>query len=176
MARMSALHSPSPCLAIVKQRRLETWGVKGNTCLVLDGISDPGNFGTLIRTAEWFGVHSIFCTADTVDCYNPKSIQSSMGSIFRQDIYYGEPDQLVEFLSRKNFSLLAAMLEGESVFDYPWPTSAALVIGSESHGIRPNWQSSIQHKLTIPGAAGAESLNAAIAGSILMAERFRTIH
>ena len=174
MSRISSMSSPSPYLAVVRQAPTEKWTLFGNCCLVLDGIADPGNFGTIIRTAEWFGVRSIFCTTDTVDCYNPKAIQSSMGSIFRQHIQYGTPDQIADFLVSQGFQLTAAVLNGESSFARTYDDPVAFLIGSESHGIRPSWESRIHHRITIPGEAGAESLNAAIASAILLAEYYRT--
>jgi len=175
MARISGMITPSPYFAVVQQALDETWELRGKACMVLDGIADPGNFGTIIRTAEWFGVQSIFCTSDTVDCYNPKSIQSSMGSIFRQHIRYGSPEQIARFLSEQGCSITAAVLNGDPVFRHDWSSSVALLIGSESHGVRPHWEAHIQHRVTIPGVQGAESLNAAIASAILMAEHYRTI-
>lgn len=143
--------------------------------LVLDRLQDPGNMGTIIRTADWFGVRHIVCSPDSVSCYNPKVVQSSMGSLLRIGIEYRP---LPEWLASCGKPVFGALLDGESIWEtggMPLPEEgAALVIGNEGAGIRPEVQQFITRRVKIPNLGGtAESLNASVACAILMAELLR---
>lgn len=175
MDRMSSLHSPSPYLAVLHQHhhRLETMLPLSSGILMLDGIKDPGNMGTILRTAEWFGIHHVFCTTDCVELYNPKTIQSTMGSIFRVRVCYDNTPNIVAHLHKHGYTVLAADMSGTSLFEYNFPAKVAIAIGSESHGIRPELRAAISDYITIPGAGAAESLNASIAASIILSENYR---
>lgn len=140
--------------------------------LALDHLQDPGNLGTIIRTADWFGVRRIVCSEGTVSCYNPKVVQSTMGGLFRTEITYTD---LSAYLSSCNKPVYGALLDGESIWSgtslqLP-PEGAVLVVGNESRGITPEVQQHITRRIAIPNMGGtAESLNASVACAILMAE------
>ena len=133
--------------------------------LLLDGISDPGNLGTLIRLADWYGLSSIVASDDTVDAFNPKVLAASMGSFLRvQVIYTSLQSWIVDFPG----TVLGADLQGESVYNCEVPNQVALVIGSESHGLRKEVKDALHKCITIPKVGQAESLNAGIAAAIAM--------
>lgn len=134
--------------------------------LALDGLNDPGNLGTIIRTAEWFGLNTIICSENCADCYNQKTVQASMGSIFRVEILYAS---LTDLLPQLQLPVFAATLNGEPFNKMKKPEGGILLIGSESHGISANLLSLSAHQITIPGYGKAESLNAAVACGILLA-------
>jgi TrmH family RNA methyltransferase len=136
--------------------------------LVLDGIQDPGNLGTIIRTADWFGVQHIICGSGTADCYNPKAVQASMGSIFRVNLLYEDLD--IFFEHDISVPILASSLAGRPLSAEDHWKDALLVIGNESQGVREKIISRATHKILIPGAGHAESLNAAVATGILLYE------
>lgn len=131
---------------------------------VLDGIRDPGNLGTIIRTADWFGFKGIVCSEDTVDCFNPKVVQASMGSVFHLPTYY---TSIADFISNSPLPIYGLDLQGENLFETN-VTKGLFVLGSESHGLREAIQPLIQRSLHIPGKGKAESLNAAISAAIVM--------
>jgi RNA methyltransferase, TrmH family len=173
MDQLSSFSSPSPYLAVLSQRSPKEETPSGNDVLVLDGISDPGNFGTIMRTAEWFGISQLICTGDCVEMYNPKVVQASMGSILRMQALYLREEQIIESLHATGYEMIGAALGGTALFDYSFPKKTAVVIGSESHGIRPLLRNAIKVFLEIPGSGHAESLNASVASGIFLAELFR---
>jgi TrmH family RNA methyltransferase len=141
----------------------------GALALVLDGLQDPGNVGTLIRTAAWFGFAAVFHTPDTADPFGPKAVQASMGALFHLSVSAVDPGWFDTL--PPGTPVLGTFLEGESVFGSPLPSAGLLVLGNEGHGIRPALASKLTRRLTIPRfGAGAESLNVASAAAILMAE------
>lgn len=173
MEQISGLSTPSSHLAVLHQRK-EAWPVPSdcNVILALDGISDPGNMGTLIRTAEWFGIEHVLLSAQCVEIYNPKVIQSTMGSIFRikaQTINWIEE---LKALQAKGFKVLASDLAGENLFEHSFSPKNILVVGSESHGISVDTEKLMDASIHIPGAGKAESLNAGVAGAIMMSTWF----
>lgn len=138
--------------------------------LMLDDIRDPGNLGTIIRTADWFGIKNIICSINSADAYNPKVVQASMGSLSRVNIYCMD---LVTALKAKPEFLkaYATVLDGERISDIPIPQSAIILIGNEAHGISPGLLELVDQKVTIPlvpneNVTSAESLNASIAAAI----------
>jgi TrmH family RNA methyltransferase len=138
------------------------------TTLILDSINDPGNLGTIIRTCDWFNVRNVICSKDTVDIYNNKTIQSTMGSIFRVNVYYFD---LIEFFVNINSKpqTYAATLDGENLKNVKTQKDNFLIIGSESHGISDYLMKFIDEKVKIENvSAGGESLNAAIATGIIL--------
>jgi TrmH family RNA methyltransferase len=173
MEQMSSFSSPSPYLAAIRQRRLQTIPAIMSDVLVLDGISDPGNFGTIMRSAEWFGIQQLICTQDCVEFYNPKVIQASMGSVLRMEASYMDEKLIGNFLAEAGFILIGAALGGKSVYDYHFEGKSAIVIGSESHGISPAIKDHLTVILEIPGSGRAESLNASVAAGVFMSELFR---
>jgi TrmH family RNA methyltransferase len=136
--------------------------------LVLDGIQDPGNLGTIIRTADWFGVRHIICGVGTADCYNPKVIQSTMGSIFRVSLFY---EDLNSFLARnRGITIAATSLDGEPLRPSEKWESLFLVIGNESQGVQKEILDMADRKILIPRTGHGESLNAAVATGIVLYE------
>lgn len=168
MEMMSALSTPSPYLAVFEISANVKGLPKEEFVLALDGIADPGNLGTIIRTAEWFGIRSILISQDTVELFNPKTVQSTMGSIFRMNVHSVPLAETLRGYRENGYAVVGALLNGENAFKFNFPAKSILVIGSESHGIREEVLSQISHEVTIPGGGEAESLNAAIACSILL--------
>ncbi len=166
LEKISQLVTPNQVLAIAEQKKiLNEPQDKGQITIVTDGIQDPGNLGTIIRIADWFGIRQIVASTDTVDVYNSKTIQSSMGSIIRVNIWYKD---IKEWFSTCSAPIYGAFLEGEPISKL-WPVAeGVLVIGNESKGIRDHLVPFINHAITIPKRGGAESLNAAVATGIIL--------
>lgn len=140
--------------------------------LVLDGIQDPGNMGTIMRLADWYGIKNIFCSKDTVDIYNPKTIQATMGAIARVKVHYTD---LVPFLSEsKNIPIYGTFLDGEDMYEKTLSSHGFIVMGNEGNGIRPEIEKYISDKIYIPSypkdSQSSESLNVAIATAIVCTE------
>jgi len=137
--------------------------------LALDEVSDPGNLGTIIRVCDWFGIEQIICTPGTVELYNPKVIQSTMGSIFRVHVTNG---RIEDFLKQKPAAMkvFAADMNGENVYQAELNEPFFLIMGSESHGVRKDLIEKSDAVISIPGFGAAESLNVAVATSILLSE------
>lgn len=143
--------------------------------LVLDGINDPGNLGTIMRIADWYGITTIIASKDTVDCYNPKVIMASMGSYLRTRVQYTDIEKFL--LSQKEWTIFGAYLGGENIHTLSsdsFREKTFLVIGSEAHGIRDGITSAIHRKITIPGFWNAESLNAWVATAVIL-DNFRRL-
>lgn len=140
--------------------------------LVLDGIQDPGNLGTIIRLADWFGIPQIVCSLDTVDLYNPKVIQATMGSFTRVNVVYTD---LVEFLNHSENETIGTDMEGLSIYDFHFPERLNLVLGNEGNGMREATERLLKHKVTIPRFGqnqSTESLNVSMACGIILGEIF----
>ena len=168
LEKISVLQTPNQVLLIAEQQ--EPGGepeLKNHFTLVLDGIQDPGNLGTIIRIADWFGIDQIIASKDTVELYNPKVIQSTMGSFLRVKIWYRD---LETILAKKEVPVYGALLNGESMYTTASPKEGILVIGNESKGIRETILPLINHAITIPRTGKAESLNAAVATGILLSQ------
>lgn len=168
LEKISTLQTPNQVVVVAEHS--EPTGepvLKNKLTLVLDGIQDPGNLGTIIRIADWFGIDQIITSNDTVELYNPKVIQATMGSFLRVKIWYRE---LQELLTSINVPVYGALLNGTSMYATKPPKEALLVIGNESKGIRENILPYIKHAITIPRTGKAESLNAAVATGILLAQ------
>ena len=174
MEQMSGMVTPPGILAIARIPRYDIIpeDAKNNIIIALDGINDPGNLGTIIRTADWFGIKNIVCSHDTADYWQQKTIQSAMGSIFRTKIIDCE---LISFLSKVkslNIPIFGALMQGKNIFSKETPQNGIIVIGSESHGIKQETLPFITDPIHIPHINGSktESLNAAVAAAIIMAE------
>ncbi|MDC3252701.1 RNA methyltransferase [Crocinitomicaceae bacterium] len=169
MKELSSLHTPSDFLVVMRQPKLETKAAK--VTLAIDGIQDPGNMGTIIRTADWFGVDEIVCAKETVDIFNPKVIQSSMGSLFRIPVSYVD---LHEYLSKASCPIYGALLEGEDIYEKKLNAPCIFLIGNEGNGISKTLRPLIGEPVLIPGKGAAESLNAAVATGIVLSEFSRS--
>jgi TrmH family RNA methyltransferase len=170
LEKISSLKSPQEIIALVKMPAwptLKATALKGNFAIALDGIQDPGNMGTIIRTADWFGIHHIICSADTVDVYNPKVVQATMGSLAHVGIYYLE---LTEFLESINMPIFGALLDGSNIYKTDFGTEGLIVMGNEGNGLRPEIIDLVQKAVTIPRGGNAESLNVGIATAIFCSE------
>jgi len=166
--KMTQLQKANQVLALVEKKQINApLNLKGKLTLLLDGIQDPGNLGTIIRTADWFGLNQIIVSADTASCYNPKVVQSTMGSILRVDVIVAD---LVEFIQSSKMPIYGAVLEGKSIQTTELNREGLLLIGNESKGIRSPLLSMISHPISIPKYGDAESLNAAVATGIILAK------
>ena len=166
LEKISNLSTPNQVLALVEQKKLLQEPVqKNNLVLVLDGIQDPGNLGTIIRIADWFGISEIVASEDTADIYNSKVVQSTMGSIIRVKVWYKNIEQ---WLNTSTTPVYGALLNRVSIYETQKISEGILVIGNESKGIRGNILPYIQHAITIPAQGNAESLNAAVATGIIL--------
>jgi TrmH family RNA methyltransferase len=140
--------------------------------LVLDGVQDPGNLGTIIRTADWFNFNKILCSLSCVDVFNPKVVQATMGSLARVNIYYAD---LVPILKQTKLPIYGTLLNGESIFNTNFDNIGYLIFGNEGNGISEEIISLITKSVTIPGGKNTESLNVAISAAICCAEIKRNI-
>ncbi len=156
-------------LAIARQKESTLPKEIEGIVLALDDIRDPGNLGTLIRIADWYGIKHVVCSATSVDWYNPKVVAATMGSFTRVSGHYTD---LGAYLKKQKVPVLGAFLDGKSVHSFAFPKSGILVIGSESHGISLGVEKAVTERVTIPSFGGAESLNAAVAGAIIL-DRWR---
>ena len=169
LSRITSLSTPNKVLALVKIPNLSSINT-GITSLIIDGVNDPGNLGTIIRTANWFGINQVICSNNSVDKFNPKVIMASMGSIFKTNVFYTD---LHKFLSDSKFPIYGALLEGESIYNVKINNPCSLLLGSESHGISKELIPLITSKTTIPGGADTESLNLAVSAAIYCSEYFK---
>lgn len=167
LERISLLQTPNQVLGIFKKPTFTANRPLRNTLsLMLDTIQDPGNLGTIIRCADWFGISQIVCSTDCADAFNPKVVQSSMGSIARVQVLY-EP--LAEFLAKEpGIPTYAAVLDGTNVRQLPPVKEGIIIIGNESKGISDGVLALSRHRITIPRKGDAESLNAAVATGIIL--------
>lgn len=165
LEQISDLKNPNKLLAVFKRPShiTETRG----KILVLDGIQDPGNMGTILRIADWFGIKQVICSKDTVDHFNSKVIQATMGAIFRVKVHYTD---LNTYLSQSELPKYAALLDGENYKKLNYPKDMLLIMGNEGKGIRPDLIPLITQRVTIPRIGEAESLNVGTATAILVAE------
>lgn len=177
MANFSALDTPSPALAIFE---MPAGGLATFTAaplvLLLDSVQDPGNVGTLIRTAAWYGCKHVACVTGTVDVYNEKVVQASMGALAGTNVHYMSAEEWAAFAKEHGHELVVGHMEGQESYQMAWPEKTVLVLGNEGNGVHPFWHQAAQHTVMIPGRpeAGVESLNVAISGATLLYEWGRT--
>lgn len=170
MIKISCLKTPPGVLALVKipvQPALNYNLLEKKFSLALDGVQDPGNLGTIIRTADWFGIEHIICSDDTVDAYNPKVVQATMGSLSRVKIHY---TPLAHGLAQIKLPVFGALLNGQNIYNANFGSEGIILMGNEGNGIRLETQAVINTAITIPQAGSAESLNVAIATAIFCSE------
>ena len=175
MQQMSGQDTPPGILAVVRIPVQGDIKTSSHFVLALDGIANPGNMGTLIRTAEWFGINDVVCSNDCVELWNPKTVQATMGSLLRVKVWKTDLPVFLQKAKGEGKAVYGALLNGEDLFQMPTKPEGVIVIGSESHGIRPEVMPCITHPVTIPrvGGSATESLNAAVAGGIIIAEMTR---
>jgi TrmH family RNA methyltransferase len=165
---ISSLKTPNKAIAICKF--LPQKEPFSNYIIALDGIQDPGNMGTILRMADWFGISHIICSTDTVDVYNPKVLQATMGAIFRVSVIYTSLDT---FFSENTKPVYGALLEGKNIFKESFEKEGVILLGNEGKGIRNETLKYINQAITIPRFGHAESLNVATAGAIILGSIFR---
>lgn len=166
LEKIGTFSTNDAAIAVVKQKNNKIFEIQKNELiLALDEIKDPGNLGTIIRIADWYGIKNIVASRETVDFYNPKVITATKGSFTRVNIFYTD---LKDFLSNTKLPVLGAFLDGENVHKTKFPESMILLMGNESNGISKEIEKLITHKITIPAYGKAESLNVAIATAIIV--------
>lgn len=174
LARASLLKTPQQVLAVFEQPTyaLEIEVARRSLCLALDDVQDPGNLGTIIRLADWFGIEHIFCSSNTVDVYNPKTVQATMGGIARVKVYYTSLPCFIRSLG--DVPVYGTFLEGNSIYEQQLSTHGLIVMGNEGNGIGKEVEELINRKLYIPNypqtRETSESLNVAIATAVVCAE------
>ena len=164
---MSQLKTPNKVIAVVRKFEQKEPVSRGNISLALDTIQDPGNLGTIIRIADWFGVHQIVCGNDSADMYNSKVVQATMGSIARVNVYYTDLRKWLE--KHQEVRVYATMLEGKDVTKMSKINEGVIIIGNEAKGIDEHLLEFANEKITIPKKGKADSLNAAVATGIVLA-------
>ena len=169
LEKISQLSTPNAVAAVIRKPVWPAKPLLDKGCtLYLDDIQDPGNLGTILRTADWFGLSHVVCSPASADAYNAKVVQSTMGSLMRVQVHYAEPDELLSWA--KGIPVWAAAMEGEDLKGLKAPAAYILVIGNESKGIRPSLLARADKKITIPRKGGAESLNASVAAGIILSK------
>ncbi len=174
LTSISQLKTPQQVIAIFKQpiHSYKVDVLKTQLCLALDGIQDPGNLGTIIRLADWFGIEHIFCSIDTVDVYNPKVVQATMGAIARVKVHYVPLDNLIEKGSPT--AVYGTFLNGKNIYSDKLTKTGLLIMGNEGEGISKELERHVNKRLYIPNfpaeRATSESLNVAVATAIACAE------
>jgi TrmH family RNA methyltransferase len=166
LERLSALATPNQVLAVFEKPVYPPPDFNKGITLVLDGIQDPGNLGTLVRIADWFGLAAVVCSGDSADVFNAKAIQSTMGSVGRVPVVYADPVAVVN--GYPGVPVYAAVLGGRDLYTMERTNRGWIVIGNESKGIRPGLLGLATDRVTILGAGRAESLNAAVAAGIVV--------
>ncbi|KQC01655.1 RNA methyltransferase [Pedobacter sp. Hv1] len=170
LEKISTLQTPQGILALVyipSDQKLDLQKLNNCFSLVLDDVQDPGNFGTIIRTADWFGITNIICSAHTVEAYNPKTVQSTMGSLCRVNISY---TNLSTFFETVKLPVFGALLEGNNIYTTNWGKEGLILLGNEGHGISEELIKKITIPVTIPRIGQAESLNVAVSAAIFCSE------
>ncbi len=170
LKKISFLQHPKDSVAVCEIP--EMLKLDSNFNIILDGIQDPGNFGTIIRMADWFGIEQIICSEDTVDVYNPKVIQATMGSFTRVNVVY---ENLETYLSTSANENLGTDMDGENIYAMDFPEKINLIMGNEGNGMRATTEKFLHRKITIPrfgSKQNTESLNVSIATSIILSEMF----
>jgi len=175
LAKISFLQTPNQVLAVAQLPLSKPNEInKGELMLALDNIQDPGNLGTIIRTASWFGITKLFCSPETVDAFNPKVIQSTMGAIFRTQIIYSPLSEIIQKVKANNISVIGTVLSGKNIYSQTLPKNALLVMGNESKGISDEIRTQLDIEILIPSFPEnnqmMESLNVSVATALVCAE------
>ena len=169
LKKISALANPNTCLAVFKMPNPKEWNEKG-LILALDDVRDPGNLGTIIRLCDWFGIETLFCSEESVDIYNPKVVQATMGSISRVNVVYGD---LEFFLKESSLPVFGTFMDGNNIYQEKLPKEGIIVMGNEANGISPSVEKLVSQRIAIPRFGNlqlTESLNVATATAIILSE------
>ncbi|UAB76016.1 RNA methyltransferase [Mesoflavibacter sp. SCSIO 43206] len=169
LKKISALKTPNTALAVFEIPKLSLIESKG-LIVALDDLRDPGNLGTIIRLCDWFGVKQLLCSKETVDCFNPKVVQATMGSLTRVNVFYID---LNHYLEETKQTVFGAFMDGENVYASNLPADGILVLGNEANGISQSIEKHVNKRISIPrfgDLQATESLNVATAGAILLSE------
>jgi RNA methyltransferase, TrmH family len=181
MERISGLTTPSSVLAVIKipNQSFLLSDLNASISIALDDIQDPGNLGTIIRLADWFGLEYIFCSNGTVDAFSPKVVQSTMGAISRVKIVYVDLATFFEDIKKHNIPISGTFLDGENIYNSELPKNGIIVLGNEGNGISEVIEKHVNQRITIPSftakGKGSESLNVAMATAIICSEFKRRI-
>ncbi|MBQ9400478.1 MAG: RNA methyltransferase [Bacteroidales bacterium] len=179
MSRISSLSSPSPVLAVLRQRPAEEPEIKDALYLGLDSVRDPGNMGTILRLCDWFGAEGVFASRDSVELYNPKVVQATMGAIFRKKVWYCDlPDVCARFRAR-GLKVYGTFLDGADIYREELAAGGLVIMGNEARGISAPVAAEVDSRLYIPSFSegpGAESLNVAVATAVCLSEFKRRTH
>ncbi len=176
MERLSQLKSANSCVAVVEMPRSEIKAneLKGELILALDGVQNPGNLGTIIRLADWFGIKHVVCSEGCADCFNSKVVQATMGAILRVQVHYVALPEFLEQIKQQGMPIYGTMLDGDSIYSRELSSEGVIVMGSEGQGLSSEVAAQVSDKLLIPSypadEVGSESLNVAIAAAIVCAE------
>jgi RNA methyltransferase, TrmH family len=176
LKQVSSLKTPHNALAIIDMpdRNLDVSILRNELSVALDFIQDPGNLGTIIRAAGWFGIKNIICSADCVDIYNPKVVQASMGAMLHTDVYYSDLEKLFIFASDNEIPIFGTLLEGEPIYTRELDKQGIILLGNESKGVSERLKRYITDPLMIPrfskAGPGIDSLNAGMAASVVFSE------
>jgi TrmH family RNA methyltransferase len=179
LKQLSTLKTPHNALAVVHipDREMKISEVINQFCVALDFIQDPGNLGTIIRAAGWFGIKNIVCSMDCVDVYNPKVIQASMGALLHVNIFYYDLKKLFATAVKNNIPIFGTMLEGDSIYNHKLDSKGIILLGNESKGISDELIPFINEKIMIPKFSnlkeGIDSLNVGMAASVVFSEFLR---
>lgn len=170
LERISTHESPNQVIAVaeIPQASYSNQPLSNGLYIALDQIQDPGNAGTIIRIADWFGINTIFLSESSVDIYNPKVVSSAKGSLFRTQCHYIDLAQL--FMNNSSLPVYGTFMEGDNIYKTSLDKSAIIVIGNEANGISTDVAAYVTHKISIPNFGKAESLNAAVATGIVVSE------
>jgi TrmH family RNA methyltransferase len=169
LQKISALTTPNKCLALFKIPAAVSFEEKG-LLVALDDVRDPGNLGTIIRLCDWFGIKTLFCSEESVDVYNPKVVQATMGSISRVNVVYGNLEQL---LTTTKFPVFGTFMDGKNIYKETLPNEGIIVMGNEANGISKPIENLISERIAIPrfgDLQATESLNVATATAIILSE------
>lgn len=173
LQKASLLRTPQQVIALfpIPEQTFDPTIAQTELCLALDGVQDPGNIGTILRIADWFGIHHVVCSEDTVDAYNPKAVQATMGALARVKVHY---TSLTALFRQCNTPIYGTLLDGNNIYEQELGRNGFIVMGNEGNGLSQAVREMVTHKLLIPnypvGAKTTESLNVAIATSIVCSE------
>ena len=169
LKKISALITPNTCLAVFKIPKAKQMVEKG-LIVALDDVRDPGNLGTIIRLCDWFGIETLFCSEESVDIYNPKVVQATMGSISRVNVVYGN---LETFLSQTKLPVFGTFMDGKNIYQEELPKEGIIIMGNEANGISTSVEKLVSERIAIPRFGNlqvTESLNVATATAIILSE------